>query len=137
MAHNAAYNWRGDVMKMKGFTLVELMVVVGVIGIIGAIAYPSYQGYIRDTYQSQAAADLRVCALALDRYYSNGFTYVGGGAQCTLWSPSDGVFANRQYDLTLPTLTQNDYTIRATPVGGTCDPACIELEADGTQTIIE
>ena len=64
----------------QGFSLVELMVVVGIIGIIGAIAYPSYQGYIQDTYYAQAQADVRLCALQLDRFYANGFTYDGGAA---------------------------------------------------------
>ncbi len=119
-------------MRIKGFTLVELMVVVAIIGVIAAIAYPSYRNYISDTYRAQAVADLRLCALALDRFYSNGFTYVGGAGQCDLWSPSDGAQADRQYTLTLETLTRNDYTIRATPVAGSCP--CIELDADGTQT---
>ncbi len=124
-------------MKMKGFSLVELMVVVGVIGIIGAIAYPSYQGYIQDTYFAQAGADVRLCASELERFNSNNnFDYRGGDARCTLWSPSDGPFASRQYTLTVPTLTRNDFTIRATPVGGTCDPGCIELDADGTERVL-
>ena len=97
-------------MRIKGFTLVELMVVVAIIGVIAAIAYPSYRNYISDTYRAQAVADLRLCALALDRFYSNGFTYVGGAGQCDLWSPSDGAQADRQYTLTLETLTRNDYT---------------------------
>lgn len=119
-------------MKMKGFTLVELMVVVGIIGIIAAIAYPSYQGYIRDTYHAQALSDLKLCALQLERFYSNGFTYVGGDANCTLWSPSDRAQADRQYNLTFPSLVQNDFTIRATPIDGSCP--CIEVEANGTVT---
>ncbi len=121
-------------MKMKGFSLIELMVVVAIIGIIAAVAYPSYQSYISDTYRAQAVGDLKLCALSLDRYYSNGFTYIGGGGQCTLWSPSDGTVAASQFTLTLPTLSKDDYTIRATPVGGSCP--CIELDADGTQTEI-
>ena len=120
-------------MKMKGFTLIELMVVVGIIGIIAAIAYPSYQGYIRDTYHAQAQADARLCALALDRFYSNGFTYVGGAGQCTLWSPADGAEDDRQYTLTLPTLTATTYTIRAAPRSGTCDGYCYELDANGRE----
>ena len=123
-------------MKNKGFSLVELMVVVAIIAIIAAVAYPSYQGYISDTYRAQAVADLKRCALALERFYSNGFTYVGGGGQCKLWSPSDGAFAQRQYTLSLQVLTQNNYTIDATPLSGTCpanDP-CFRLQEDGTQS---
>ena len=126
-------------MKNRGFSLVEMMVVVAIIAIIAAVAYPSYQGYISDTYRAQAVADLKRCALALERFYSNGFTYVGGDAQCKLWSPSDGTLGQAQYTLTLPTLTPTTYLIQATPVGpGGCqqsDP-CIQLQTDGTQTQI-
>ncbi|MFT7220737.1 MAG: type IV pilus assembly protein PilE [Candidatus Azotimanducaceae bacterium] len=121
---------------MKGFSLIELMVVVAIIGVISAIAFPSYQGYIQTTYHGQAQADVRICALAMDRFYSNGFTYVNGAVQCTLWSPSDGVVGARQYTLTVPTATTTTYTVRATPVSGTCGGLCYELDADGTTRVL-
>lgn len=126
-------------MNSKGFTLIELMVVVAIIGVISAIAYPSYQGYIKDSYQARAVADLRVCALALDRYYSNGFTYVGAdGANpvCTLVSPSDASGDSVQYNITYTTLTATNYVIKATPSSGTCGGECIQLAADGTQSTL-
>ena len=74
-------------MNNRGFTLLELMVVVGIIAIIASLAYPSYQEYIGTTYQTQAVSDMKRCALELERQYSNNFTYSGG--QCTpLWSPT-------------------------------------------------
>ena len=110
------------------------MVVVAIIGIIAAIGYPSYEGYVSSTYRAQAVGDLKACALALDRYYSNGFTYVGADTSsvCTLSSPPQGV---AKYNLSYQSLTKTDYTIRATPVGQACGSGnCIELTADGTQT---
>jgi type IV pilus assembly protein PilE len=122
---------------VKGYTLIELMVVVAIIGIISAIAYPSYQGYMRDTYRGQAAADLKVCALTLDRYYSNGFTYVGADTAgvCTLVSPSSGT---TRYNLSFSSApTATNYVILATPVGESCGSSnCIQLTADGTQTTL-
>ena len=123
-------------MKNAGFSLIELMVVVAIIGIIAAVAYPSYQSYISETYRAQASTDLKRCALALERFYSNGFTYLGGAGQCTLWSPSEGTFEQRQYTLNLSNLTANNYTIQATPISGVCVAAnpCLQLQANGTQT---
>lgn len=123
----------GLTKKAAGFSLVEIMVVVAIIGIIGAVAYPSYQGYIQDTLRAQAVADLQLCAMEMDRFYSNGFTYVGGDARCTLWSPSDRAQADREFTLSVPVMSATTYTIRAVPVDG---GATIQLTADGTQTEI-
>jgi type IV pilus assembly protein PilE len=125
-------------MKSKGFTLIELMVVVAIVGIIASITYPSYTGYISNTYQAQAVSDLKLCALALDRYYSNDFTYIDAddvdNPVCTLVSPGDAASGSEQYIITFVTLTSTNYVIKATPVGGSCGGKCIQLAADGTQT---
>ncbi|MEX0941073.1 MAG: type IV pilin protein [Pseudomonadales bacterium] len=120
-------------MKPSGYTLIELMVVVAIVGIISAIAYPSYQGYLRDTYQAQAVADLQSCSSAIERYYSNDYTYAGADTAgvCTAWSPSDGPEANKRYTLSFPTLTATNYVIRMTPVD---EGACVQLAANGTQS---
>jgi len=115
---------RPERARSQGITLIELMIVVVIVAILGAIAAPMYQNYVRDSRRAAAQGDIVRLQSALERYFSDNNTYVGfpicNGAGCMFpnYSPTDGDFADRAYDLTLPTLTANGYTIQATPTGG-------------------
>jgi type IV pilus assembly protein PilE len=122
-------------MLMKGFTLIELMITVAILGVVSAIAFPSYQGYIADTYRAQASADLKACAMAIERHYSNDFSYVGADTNtvCTTNSPTEGT---PQFTITYESLTSSAFLIRATPIGDTCGTDnCIELNQTGDQSL--
>ena len=61
----------------KGFTLVELMVVVVIITILALIAIPSYKNYMRRAELSQAQQEMQKIADQLERYKGRSFSYNG------------------------------------------------------------
>jgi len=59
----------------KGFTLIELMIVIAIIGILAAIAIPQFSAYRKRSYNSAAQSDLRNAATAQEAYYVDEETY--------------------------------------------------------------
>jgi type IV pilus assembly protein PilA len=52
----------------KGFTLIELMIVVAIVGILAAVAIPAYQDYIKRSKVSEVAAALAACKTSYSDY---------------------------------------------------------------------
>ena len=58
-------------MRKKGFSLIELLVVVAIIGILAAVGVVSYTGYVSSARKSSAENAMMQIALAQTEYYSN------------------------------------------------------------------
>lgn len=116
----------------KGFTLIELMIVVAIIGVLAAIAYPSYQNSIRKAHRIEAQADLMDIAKKIQRYKIANFTYLQPpvapsqvGLPITLTNIGETIPLTipRQgqalYTITLTDVGTNTWTLTATPINNT------------------
>lgn len=116
--------------RVRGFTLIEVMIVVAIVGIIAAIAYPAYGNYVRESRRSDAHLALLSGAQAMERCRSTSFSY----AACTIPATSP----NELYTIALTTQTANTFTITATAATGGVqaqDSDCLTITLDhvGTQ----
>jgi type IV pilus assembly protein PilE len=116
---------------VRGFTLIELMIVVTVVAILAAIALPAYQSQIRKSRRSDAVAAIAAVQAAQERFRANNPTYTtdlttalptGLGLSAT--SPAG------RYTISVTVATGVNYTIQAaaTASGGqTADTGCTTL----------
>jgi type IV pilus assembly protein PilE len=115
--------------KIKGFTLIELMVTVAIIGILAAIALPAYSNYITKGKLTEATSSLLQMAALQESFYRDFRTYAAGysaaGSAATsttaasgniAWTaPASGYFI---YAID-PTTTATAYLMTATGAAGT------------------
>ncbi len=66
----------------KGFTLIEIMVVVAIIGILASIAIPSYTDYVARAYIADATSELSSKRALMEQFYQDNRTYASAGP-CT------------------------------------------------------
>jgi type IV pilus assembly protein PilE len=124
----------------KGFTLIELMVVIAIASILVAIATPSYTSYIRKSRRTEAKTALLDLASREERYMSTNNSYTNTGANLGYTALPTTTGAG-YYTMTVPAPVAStatapaSFTATATPVAGMGqdkDTSCVSFTVDST-----
>ena len=95
-----------------GFTLIELMIVVGVVGILAIVAYPSFQDSVRKSRRADAIAGLNQLQQLQERVRGQQPSYAD--AVASMPGPPPATSPERHYVLAVNAASANGYTMTAT-----------------------
>ena len=103
-------------MKNRGFTLIELMIVVVIVSVLAAIALPSYSSYLVKQRMRAAQADLVALAANMENMFQRTLAYPPATATTAetkaalaAWQPSD----DKLFEFQISASTTETYTVQA------------------------
>jgi type IV pilus assembly protein PilE len=111
--------------RQRGFTLIELMIVVAIVAILMLVAYPAYQEQVRKTKRTVAKGELQSLLARQEQFFVNNRQYttdltdLGFGAATSYRIDDDGqeVAAGGIYLISLTGATATAFTVTAAPQG--------------------
>jgi len=133
MAAYEFFTWRRQIfnflnqkepMQQRGFTLMEIMIVVGIVGVLAAIAIPSYQESVRKSRRAEARGQLLEVAQYMQRFYSQNDSFAKSKDGTAVTIPSDlarvprtAAAGAQSYDISF-----------ATPANGATNPSLASFQ---------
>ena len=112
----------------RGFTLVEVLIVLGLLCILSAAALPSFQGQLARGRRADGQQALLALAQRLERHYGDRGTYVGAALGAGGVYPA--LSAGGHYGLSIVHQSADGYSLAATPQGAQAADGCATLGYD-------
>jgi type IV pilus assembly protein PilE len=105
----------------KGFTLVELMIVVVIVGILAVVAFPAYSNYVIRGKIPQATSALASKRIQMEQYFQDNHTYATAtatGQPCATDTAGDPPASSKYFTFSCPVApTATTYSIQAAGTG--------------------
>ena len=110
--------------KKRGFTLIELMIVVAIIGILAAVAIPAFINYMKRAKTSEASVNLKSIGEGAMSYFDAEWNIAGTGAAASKYLPVPVVGTPTDRP---PNSEKYDPSVQATMTQFTGDPTWMAL----------
>lgn len=125
---------------VRGFTLVEMMIVLAIIAILSTLAFPSFSDYMVRTRRSEAKAMLQQAAMWMERNQAATYRYNQDPTGATIntamlttlgfnQTPSSGTV---MYNISFASIDAAGYVLQAVPTSAQNDATCGTLAIDNT-----
>jgi type IV pilus assembly protein PilE len=105
--------------KMRGITLIELVVVMAIVGVLASIAIPSYRQYLLRSHRAEAKSALLNLAAAQEKFYLQNNTYTD---ELTTAPPAGlglpATTVNGHFTVAITAFDDESFTATATAAGG-------------------
>lgn len=126
--------------KNRGFTLIEILIVVILIAILAAIAIPSYQNYVTKTKIKEAQSNLIALSLSAENYYQRTLAYPVATLSSSSQLTANTVFktwgaSSNAFEYKYASADGSGYTLTATGNESKVSGCTLTLNNQGAKTI--
>jgi len=94
----------------RGFTIIEVMIVVAIVAILASVALPSYTSYMQRSKIQEATSNLLAMRVRMEQYYQDQRSYVGACQPGTVAPIPQGL---KNFQIICNIANANAYTITA------------------------
>jgi type IV pilus assembly protein PilE len=119
---------------VRGFTLIELMIVIGILGVLAAIAFPNYMEHMMKSRRNEAKTLLMDIAARQEQYFLDNRSYTNNLANLRYSVNADGSVSSEKgsYTVTVDplTFTATTYTLIAAAGPAQVGDPCGDLSLD-------
>jgi type IV pilus assembly protein PilE len=120
--------------RSKGFSLLEILIVVAIIGILAAIALPSYRKQIQRSNRAAAQSFMSDAANKQQIFLSTARTFAATLGELNMTAPADISPKFYTFKVDVAAGPPPCFTITATAVNTQADDGDLTLDCQGTKT---